>query len=310
MIWVLILFLLCIAAAAPFVVESRRKPMDATARSDAPGHMATLSQGQTHYQWLGPLRGPVAVCVHGLSTPSFVWTEMADGLAAMGYRVLTYDLYGRGYSDRPPGKQDRAFFVRQLEDLLVDQKISGDFTLLGYSMGGAIATCYASTHPDRVRQLVLLAPCGLGSNMGQMARFIRRTPLIGDWLMLALFARSHRDAVKRDRQVLDVEATFFDRQIQELQYRGFIPSVLASMRGIMTDDLSADHYKLHHEGVPVLAVWGRKDQTIPISAMGRLATVSRSTKQEVMDDAGHGLPYTHSDAVLNAIRVSLRDGLT
>lgn len=83
------------------------------------------------------MRGPVAVCVHGLTTPSFVWHGLARGLATFGYRVLIYDLYGRGYSDRAPGHQDQAYFLQQLNDLLEDQQIKGDITLLGYSMGGA-----------------------------------------------------------------------------------------------------------------------------------------------------------------------------
>ncbi len=310
MIWVLLLLVLGAAAAAPFVIEARRRPMDAAARADAPGHMAELSQGLTHYQWIGPLRGPVAVCIHGLTTPSVVWSDVAEGLAALGYRVLTYDLYGRGYSDRPAGAQDRGFFLRQLEDLIEDQEITGDFTLIGYSMGGGIATCYASAHPDRVRQLVLLAPSGLGSGMGRWAEFIRRTPLVGDWLMLALFPRSHRDGVRRERRARDVGGDLFDRQLRELDFRGFVPSVLASLRGMLNEDLSADHARLHHEGVPVLAVWGRRDTVIPISAMGRMVTLSRSTRHEVVDDADHGLPYTHAEQVLDALRASLRDGLT
>ena len=113
--------------------------MDDAARAAAPGRIARLSQGATHYTWTGPENGPVAVCVHGLTTPLQAWDGIAARLAEAGYRVLAYDLYGRGYSDRPGGTQDSAFFLRQLDDLLADQGIAGDITLLGYSMGGAIA---------------------------------------------------------------------------------------------------------------------------------------------------------------------------
>ena len=131
-----LLILLAVFAAFPLGIEARRKPMSAAARQDASGDFVTLSQGVTHYEWLGPARGPVAVCVHGLTTPSFVWRGLARGLARMGFRVLIYDLYGRGYSDRVQGRQDRVFFLRQLNDLLADQQVNGDITLVGYSMGG------------------------------------------------------------------------------------------------------------------------------------------------------------------------------
>ena len=109
MLW-FVLLVLALAALLPFADEWRRKPMNAAARTVARGDFADLSQGRTCYRWTGPLRGPVAVCVHGLTTPSQVWDSIAEGLAAQGFRVLTYDLYGRGFSDRPPGRQDAGFF--------------------------------------------------------------------------------------------------------------------------------------------------------------------------------------------------------
>lgn len=150
MIWALLAIVVFIALW-PFVREMRKPEMTDRWREDAPGSFVTLSQGVAHYDWIGPVRGPVAVCVHGLTTPSFVWGGLAQGLAAMGFRVLVDDLYGRGYSDRPKGKQDKAFFVAQLEELLAHQEVEADFTLFGYSMGGSIATAFAAKHPARVR---------------------------------------------------------------------------------------------------------------------------------------------------------------
>ncbi len=301
--------LLLAVVALPYAAEARRKPMDASARAGAIGTFVTLSQGTTYYEWLGPTRGPVAVCVHGLTTPSFVWRGLARGLARIGYQVLIYDLYGRGYSDRIPGHQDQAFFLRQLNDLLDDQQVAGDITLLGYSMGGAIATAFTATHPDKVRQLILLASAGMGVGTNRMTRFIARTPVIGDWLMLALFARTHRKGCESERRLPSSVEHIIDLQLNELRYKGFVPAVLASIRGILANSLTDEHKAIHRAGVPVLAVWGGDDALIPLTAMGKLTEWSRNARQDVINGAGHGLTYTHTDAVLASISEALQDGL-
>lgn len=301
--------LLLVVVALPYAAEARRKVMDASARAGATGAFATLSQGTTYYEWLGPTRGPVAVCVHGLTTPSFVWRGLARGLARIGYRVLIYDLYGRGYSDRVPGRQDQAFFLRQLNDLLDDQKVAGDITLLGYSMGGAIATGFTATHPEKIRQLILLASAGMGVGANRMTRFIAGTPVIGDWLMLALFARTHRKGCEAERHLPSSVENIIDLQLNELRYKGFVPAVLASMRGILAGSQIEEHKTIHRAGVPVLAVWGSDDALIPLTAMGKLTEWSRDVRQDVVDGAGHGLTYTHTDAVLVSISETLQDGL-
>lgn len=306
----LILLLLVVVLALPLIAEFRRKQMDATARREATGDFVTLSQGVTCYEWLGPRRGPIAVCVHGLTTPSFVWRGLARGLAAFGYRVLIYDLYGRGFSDRLSGPQDSAFFLQQLTDLLKDQKVGGDITLLGYSMGGAIATAFTAAHPDKVRQLILLAPAGMGVKAGRMVRFITSTPLLGDWLMLALFARRHRQGTETERALPSSVEGIVNLQQNELLFRGFVPAVLASMRGILSVAQKDEHRTIHLAGVPVLAIWGREDAIIPLTAMGTLAEWSRHARQDVIEGAGHGLTYTHTDAVIASISEALRDGLT
>ena len=276
--------------------------MNARARKNAPGQFALLSQGVTHYQWMGPVGGPIAVCVHGLTTPSYAWHGLAQGLTALGYRVLVYDLYGRGYSDRPPGLQSREFFLRQLDDLLADQDVEDDITLLGYSMGGAIASLWAAAHPERIRQLLLFTPAGMGANTDAFTRFIVGTPVIGDWLMLALFPRQLRKRTEAERALPSSVDRIVDRQQEELRFRGYIPGVLSSIRGLLEGDLEDEHRALHRADVPMLAFWGGEDDLIPLTAMGQLSEWNPGCRQAVIDGAGHGLPYTHTEKVLEVLR--------
>ena len=302
MIWAVVLVLLSVVIAAPFVAEARRPRMDRALQSTAPGEFANLSRGLTHYRWQGPPDGPVAVCVHGLTTPSFVWAPIADGLVDMGFRVLVYDLYGRGYSARPKGAQDADFFVTQLTELLENQNVEKDITLLGYSMGGAIAPAFAARYPEKISRLVLLAPAGMGHDLGPVARLVTNHKWLGTWLMMAWYGRSYRQALEAERDQQTSIPGIVDLQMAELDYRGFRPAVLASMRDMLDDELEEDHRKIHQAGLPLLAIWGRDDEVIPISGLDRLADWNPNAVQEVIEGADHALAYTHNDQVLDAMR--------
>jgi pimeloyl-ACP methyl ester carboxylesterase len=310
MIWTLLIAALAALAIWPFAREAMRKPMNDAVRRNAPGQFAQLSQGITHYRWIGPVRGPVAVCVHGLTTPSMVWDAVANGLALMGFRVLVYDLYGRGYSDRAPGLQDQDFFIRQLTDLLDDQGITEDVTFLGYSMGGAIVSAFAARHPERVLRLILLAPAGMGHDLGKLAKFTRDTPILGDWLMLLRYPAAHRKGTEAERALPSEVDGIIDYQQAELAKRGFVPAVLSSLRGMLPHKLEEAHRQISRDGIPVLAIWGREDVVIPISAMGQLAQWNRVARHEVIEGAGHGLTYTHATAVLRTIETSIAAEVT
>ncbi|MFK7939314.1 MAG: alpha/beta fold hydrolase [Roseovarius sp.] len=308
--WILLLGMVALIAgiiALPYIREVRKPMMDDAARRSAPGAFVTLSRGQTHYQWLGAARGPVAVCVHGLTTPSFVWGPIAQGLGRLGFRVLVYDLYGRGFSDRPRGPQDDAFFVTQLDELLEALGVEDDVTLLGYSMGGAIATAFAAVYPERLRQLVLLATAGMGHDLGPVARLVQNYNRLGSWLMLALYERTHRAGTEAERDLPSTIENIVDLQQAELEYRGFVPAVLASMRGILDDIQEDEHRDIGREDIQVLAIWGRDDEVIPITGMGKLAEWNRTARHEVIEDAGHGLAYTHTNEVMHAMRDLMRD---
>ena len=301
MIWVLICLLVLAVAFAPYIAERRRLVMDDDARADAPGAFVDLKHGRTHYRFFGPQSAPLAVCVHGLTTPSFVFEALADGLVAKGYRVLVYDHYGRGFSDRPNAAQDREFFVSHLDELLNALGEHEKFLLIGYSMGGAVAAAYTAAFAQRVRNLVLVAPAGMGHQLGPLANFIRVMPGIGDWLFMAGYGRSHRKGTEKERALHSAVPFVVDRQQRELQYRGFLPSVLSSLRNGLRAQAKADHQSIHEAGTKVVAIWGAADDVIPLDCKDKMAGWNPAAEQVVVPDEGHSLPYTHPDAVLDQI---------
>lgn len=239
--------------------------------------------------------------MHGLTTPSFVWEPLVRGFIQLGFRVLVYDLYGRGYSDRPDGLHDKGFFNTQLNDLLSHVEIEEPFHLIGYSIGGAIATGFAAAHPAKVRRLVLLASAGGALRQTPLLRIIRKHRLLGKWLMLAAYPAQLRRGIRAEREAMAPNPEITQGQEDQLTFQGFVPAVLSSLRGILNRPMEGEHMALRQTELPILALWGAEDDVIPASTMGNFAAWNRSTIHEVIKDAGHGLPYTHADEVLSHI---------
>lgn len=293
-------------AVLSLLAEMLRAPVTGQDRRGAEGDFAALSQGITHYRWMGPVRGPVAIVIHGLTTPMVGMEALAEGFGNIGYRVLVYDLYGRGLSDAPRGSQNRRFFLRQLNDLLDDQHVGDDLTVVGYSMGGSIATAFAAENPHRVKRVIMVAGAGVISRESGFSRFCRRVPILGDWLHQLIGAGRIRRAIPVRARRPEVSRVLM-AQRQELRRRGYLPAVLSSRRGMLSEVQMKDHRKLGLEDVPVVAIWAEQDEVIPVGASAQLAQWNRAAKQAVVREATHAMPYTHSDELLNAIRTALRD---
>jgi pimeloyl-ACP methyl ester carboxylesterase len=300
MVLLLVVFYLSLAVALPLIFEARRTPVTDLPDPADGGQHIVMSQGRTWYRLNGPANGPLVVLVHGLTTPSMVWTPLTTLLVARGFRVLSYDLYGRGLSDAVAGAQSLAFFQRQLSDLLKGLGVTTPFTLVGYSMGGSIATHFAEQTNGQVTQLVLLAPAGLQINDSAFGQICRRFPAIGDWL----FATFGAVVMKAEGPIGPLGQVLRE----QLQRRGYLAAVLSSRRGALAASQTETHRALAAQGPPVLAIWGGQDATIPLTALGQMAQANRSTVQEVVPDATHSLPFSHPHAVMRAMDLVLPAG--
>lgn len=294
--------LVLLVALLPFIAEALRTPMTRARQARATGEIAVLPGGTTHYRWTGPEKGQVAVCIHGLSTPSYIFAATERSLAALGYRVLSYDLYGRGYSSRKPGPQTADFFLGQLRYLLRRLDVAGPVTVLGYSMGGQIATAFAAEEKDRVSALILAAPTGLLPATNSLRHPAWLAPVVGDWLTRVAGGWALRRELVEHRNAATVIPDLGDRQAAETQTRGFLPALLSSRRYLLAFSATEDHKRIARAGIPVLALWGPEDPVVPLAAMGRLAELNPDARHEQIPGAGHNFLQTHPAQVAEALR--------
>ena len=125
--------------------------------------IAELPDGmRLHYLDSG--QGPVVVWLHG-SGPGASGHSNFKGnypaFAAAGFRNIVLDLPGFGRSDKPADAHyNLDFFVSRLSAFLDVLGIER-CTLLGNSLGGAIALGQALARPELVERLILMAPGGV-----------------------------------------------------------------------------------------------------------------------------------------------------
>src|SRR5258706_14425412 len=118
------------------IMRDEIKELNNETRKFAGGSFIQLANGITHYELDGNESGEVVVLVHGFSVPYFIYDPPFKFLTESGFRVLRYDLFGRGFSDRPHCDYNLDLFVNQLADLLDAFRFTRPVNLIGLSMGG------------------------------------------------------------------------------------------------------------------------------------------------------------------------------
>lgn len=118
---------------------------------------------QMAYMDVPPLKsnGKTVVLLHGKNFSGAYWEKTARDLMKEGFRVIMPDQIGFGKSSKPDSFPYSIHYLAQLtRELLTDLKVK-EYSIVGHSMGGMIATRVALSDPTRVEKLILVNPLGL-----------------------------------------------------------------------------------------------------------------------------------------------------
>ena len=75
---------------------------------------------------------------------------------------------------------------------------------------------------------------------------------------------------------------------------------MASLRGALANDTKEDHQRIAYYDLDIHAIWGADDDVIPLSAKDQLEAWNPKVRHHVIEGAGHGVTYTHTDAMMAA----------
>jgi len=162
--------------------------------------------------------------------------------------------------------------------------------LVGYSLGGLIAAEYAAHRPERVASLTLIAPAGLGTQLRWPVR-VGSWPVLGEAVYRmrgqAILLEGYARMAHASRYLAHVEAV----QRPWLAIEGTGRSMLSQLRSLSIDETASAYAFVAASQLPVLALFGEEDETVPPSNGDVLARVVSSARIETLTRASHAMVY-------------------
>jgi len=294
-----LLALIVIGALTLRVRNPESRDLDDAARRAAPGKFARLTDGITHYELAGPDSGARVVLVHGFSVPAYIWDSTFVALSGAGFRVARYDVFGRGWSDRPDAPYDRTMYNRQLGELLDTLGWRSDVHLVGLSAGGPIVASYATQDPTRIRSFTLVDPAaGTAGDVPAVFQW----PLVGGFLWQGIAVPTMADGQASDFNEPTRWPDWADKYRVQQQYRGFGRALLRTaiaQRGMSFDSIFTQAAAAKR---PSLLIWGIYDKTVPIARSEGVRQALPGIEYHAIERAGH-LPHIERADAVNPILI-------
>jgi pimeloyl-ACP methyl ester carboxylesterase len=255
----------------------------------APGaKFITTMLGRVHYIDVG--EGPPILLMHGSGRSIADWQEGAIERLALHHRVIAFDYFGNGFSER------RASYTYGY-DLWVDEAVAllsalrvEHVTVIGHSVGGALACILAADHPELVDHVVTI---GTGMTI-EPQQFVPLVPGVGEIIMAntRVFGPTYSD---KHRAAL--EAAY--------RIKGTRAAVLSYIRRQLTiDGLRLLWGTFEDIKAPVLHISGSRDTNIAPAIARDLARRTHGTFVSI-EGATHMVQIDTPDRFVEAVEAFL-----
>lgn len=260
-----------------------------------PGSFISLSKGNTYYEIANSNSNyPAIILIHGFSVPSYIWEPTFQEAKKLGYKVMRFDLYGRGYSQNPDVNYTDELFANQSWELLDSLDIN-NVVLIGLSNGGRVISKMASIFPNRIDKLIYVSSNGFDEvkelddksvNKEEVTRFIKNYKSLSE---------SQKNDFKDPNQFGDWVLKYSKLQ----KYKGFARALISTQKNhVSLDNL---HKEIAETNIEIFTLWGKYDKVVVFDEIReKINKVFPNRKDFFFKNAGH-LPQMESRNEFNNV---------
>ena len=251
------------------------------------GDISGLPQ-RIHYHEQG--EGEVVIFLHGAGGGASGYSNFKGNypvFAEAGYRSIVPDLIGYGLSSKPDLPQyDLDLFIAGVKGL-VDGLGLKNITLLGNSLGGAVALGYALAYPQDVARLILMAPGGVEDLDTYLAM-----PGIANMFEIYKSGKTGADAMRAVMTMQLFDPSLLTEEIINERAPIALTQTNAARSVLKVPNMTA---RLHELRCPVFGFWGINDQFNPASGAAKLLDNCPNARMVMLNRCGHWVQVEHRE---------------
>lgn len=247
--------------------------------------------------------GPPVVLLHGPIAGGPHWLRILPSLVAT-HRVVAPDLPGQGSSHIVEGTLDAELVLRWLGEL-IEQTCTTPPTLVGYTLGGAIAARFAGAQRTKLRALVLIDTLGLAAFQPTSAFEVAIHDFVAqptDQTHDSLWRHCAFDLNSLQKGLAERWDAFKTYNLQNAR----TPSVMAAFGALLEEfgKQQISSAELASVTIPTTLVWGRHDTATPLH-VADAASARFGWPLHVIENCGDDPPLEQPEAFLDVLRTAL-----
>jgi pimeloyl-ACP methyl ester carboxylesterase len=254
-----------------------------------PQKLAYVNDYAIRYLDHGPADGRTLVLLHGIGASAERWSRVIPTLSKY-FRVVTPDIIGFGYSDKPTVEYTMDFFLDFFNGFLDSLDIS-KASMIGSSFGGHIATEFAIRFNRKIDRLVLASPAGMMRTS---------TPTLDGYIMAALYP-TYENAFKAFKEMAYDPDAVNEEIVMDFVNRMRLPNAKYAFMSTLLGMRYAPELqgRLGKIISPTLLVWGDNDRMIPVQYSKEYSEIPDS-ELVVIKNCGH-TPYVEKPMTFNKL---------
>ena len=236
-----------------------------------------------------PGTGPTVVLLHGFSDSADTWRPVLAHMARLGRRAVAIDLPGFGTAGRLPRRSAVLAPLDCFVDELVPAYDEGEKCVIAGNSLGAVLALRAAERDLPLVGAAAISPAGLEMSPATwridraigLLRFACRGPLPPTVVQrAATFAYGRYAGHGVDPAVAKMFGGHFVGGLRDVRRFGALAHLLA-------EELRAGPYHFERVRVPLLLLWGNRDQFCLIGGAQLVLDAVPGTRLVVLDNCGH-----------------------
>jgi len=229
----------------------------------------------------GSSEKPNLVLIHGWGLHGGIWETLIPQLE-LDYKVFNIDLPGFGRSPVSNGTYDLDYLVESVVSILPEK-----CNILGWSMGGLVATQVSLKYPDKIERLITVAsspsflansknPNGLDDAV--LETFIQylsedfRGTLVKFLSIQTMGSKTQKEDIQRLKETVFLHGTPAEK-------------ALAGGLNILKESDLAESLKSLR--MPLLRVYGKLDTLVPARSIASIDKLAPKSEKELFLKSGH-----------------------